>query len=77
MHVDLGNRQVKTDQAQPVLTQWVLEFRKGRDILLRLRAAGKTEALKKIVLRDPITNQGWQLYKQLRDIFEKEENLDE
>ena len=76
MHVDLGNRQAKADQAQPVLTQWVLEFRKGRDILLRLRAANAKAAFKKVIEKDPITAQAWLSYKELRDIFEKDENLD-
>ena len=76
MHVSLGNRQAKADQAEPYLTAWATEFRKGRDILLRWREKGKIKAFKKAVQRDPITAQGWQLYKQLRDIFEKEENLD-
>jgi len=76
MNIDLENRQTKADQAQPYLMAWVIEFRKAGPILERLRAANKVNALKKIVQRDPITNQGYQLYKELRPYFEKDENLD-
>ena len=82
MHVDLGNRQAKADQAQPVLTQWVLEFRKGAPMYDRIRnhpklsPAQKIARFKKLKNNDAITDQAWQLWKELKPYFEKEEDLD-